>query len=134
MAVATLVIGFCYGLLPEALRFSRALLILGGLSGITVLISWRSVIGFLTGKHLFHTSYSTSNECSILGSDSGEQKLQKLLAENGIVPAFFLQDQVATNATVDLEEVAAKIRLYSINECIIESTAWPTSTLMKING
>jgi hypothetical protein len=69
-----------------------------------------------------------------LGSDSGKQKLQKLLAENGIVPAFFLQDQVATNATVDLEKLAAKIRLYSINECIIDSTAWPTSTLMKITA
>ena len=131
MAVATLGIGFCYGLLPEALRFSRALLILGGLSGITVLISWRSVIGFLTGKHLF-TRPIQRPRMLYLGSDSGKQKLQKLLAENGIVPAFFLQDQVATNATVDLEEVAAKIRLYSINECIIDSTAWPTSTLMKI--
>ena len=96
MAIATLVIGFFYGLLPEELRFSRALLLLGGLGGITMLILWRSIIGLLTGKHLF-TLPVQRPRMLYLGSDSGKASLQKLLTENGIVPAFFLHDVAVDN-------------------------------------
>ena len=131
MTIATLVIGFFYGLLPEGLRFSRALLLLGGLAGITMLILWRSIIGLLTGKHLF-TLPVQRPRMLYLGSDTGRESLQKLLTENGIVPAFFLQDMASDNGAVDLEKLEAKIQLYNINECVVESTARPASVLMQI--
>ena len=131
MTIATLVIGFFYGLLPEGLRFSRALLLLGGLAGITMLILWRSIIGLLTGKHLF-TLPVQRPRMLYLGSDAGRVSLQKLLTENGIVPAFFLQDMASDNGAVDLEKLEAKIQLYNINECVVESTARPASVLMQI--
>ena len=131
MAIATLVIGFFYGLLPEGLRFSRALLLLGGLAGITMLILWRSIIGLLTRKHLF-TLPVQRPRMLFLGSDAGRVSLQKLLTENGIVPAFFLQDMVGENEAVDLEKLEAKIQLYNINECVVESSTWPASVLMQI--
>ena len=131
MAIATLVIGFFYGLLPEGLRFSRALLLLGGLAGITMLILWRSIIGLLTRKHLF-TLPVQRPRMLFLGSDAGRVSLQKLLTENGIVPAFFLQDMVGENEAVDLEKLEAKIQLFNINECVVESSAWPASVLMQI--
>ena len=131
MAIATLVIGFFYGLLPEELRFSRALLLLGGLGGITMLILWRSIIGLLTGKHLF-TLPVQRPRMLYLGSDSGKASLQKLLTENGIVPAFFLHDVAVGNEPLNLEKLEAKIQLYNINECVVESNAWPASVLMRI--
>ena len=131
MTIATLVIGFFYGLLPEGLRFSRALLLIGGLAGITMLILWRSIIGLLTGKHLF-TLPVQRPRMLYLGSDAGRESLQKLLTENGIVPAFFLQDMASDNGAVDLEKLEAKIQLYDINECVVESSAWPASVLMQI--
>jgi hypothetical protein len=67
-----------------------------------------------------------------LGSDAGRESLQKLLTENGIVPAFFLQDMASDNGAVDLEKLEAKIQLYNINECVVESTARPASVLMQI--
>ena len=131
MTIATLVIGFIYGLLPEALRFSRALLLLGGLGGITMLILWRSIIGLLTGKHLF-TLPVQRPKMLFIGSDSGKASLQKLLSDNGIVPAFFLHDPAVDTEEVNLEKLEAKIRLYNINECVIESSVWPASVLMRI--
>ena len=131
MTIATLVIGFIYGLLPEALRFSRALLLLGGLGGITMLILWRSVIGLLTGKHLF-TLPVQRPKMLFIGSDSGKASLQKLLSDNGIVPAFFLHDPAVDTEEVNLEKLEAKIRLYNINECVVESSVWPASVLMRI--
>jgi len=131
MAIATLVIGFFYGLLPEALRFSRALLLLGGLGGITMLILWRSIIGLLTGKHLF-TLPVQRPRMLFLGSDSGKASLQKLLSENGIVPSFFLHDSAVENEPVDLAKLHANIQLYSINECVVESNVWPASVLIQI--
>ena len=131
MAIATLVIGFFYGLLPEELRFSRALLLLGGLGGITMLILWRSIIGLLTGKHLF-TLPVQRPRMLYLGSDSGKASLQKLLTENGIVPAFFQHDIAVANEPLNLEKLEAKIQLYNINECVVESSAWPASVLMQI--
>lgn len=131
MTIATLVIGFIYGLLPEALRFSRALLLLGGLGGITMLILWRSIIGLLTGKHLF-TLPVQRPKMLFIGSDSGKASLQKLLSDNGIVPAFFLHDPAVDTEEVNLEKLEAKIRLYNINECVVESSIWPASVLMRI--
>ena len=131
MTIATLVIGFIYGLLPEALRFSRALLLLGGLGGITMLILWRSVIGLLTGKHLF-TLPVQRPKMLFIGSDLGKASLQKLLSDNGIVPAFFLHDPAVDTEEVNLEKLEAKIRLYNINECVVESSVWPASVLMRI--
>ena len=131
MAIATLVIGFIYGLLPEALRFSRALLLLGGLGGSAMLILWRSIIGLLTGKHLF-TPPVQRPRMLFLGTDSGKASLQKLLSENGIVPAFFFHDPVLENEPVDLAKLQANIQLYNINECVVESNAWPASVLMQI--
>ena len=131
MTIATLVIGFIYGLLPEALRFSRALLLLGGLGGITMLILWRSFIGLLTGKHLF-TLPVQRPKMLFIGSDSGKVSLQKLLSDNGIVPAFFLHDPAVDTEEVNLEKLEAKIRLYNINECVVESSVWPASVLMRI--
>ena len=131
MTIATLVIGFIYGLLPEALRFSRALLLLGGLGGITMLILWRSIIGLLTGKHLF-TLPVQRPKMLFIGSDSGKASLQKLLSDNGIVPAFFLHDPAVDTEEVNLEKLEAKIRLYNINECVVESSVWPASVLMRI--
>ena len=131
MAIATLVIGFIYGLLPEALRFSRALLLLGGLGGIAVLIIWRSLMGLLTGKHFF-TRPVQRPRMLYIGSDSGKNILQRLLAENGIIPAFFSHETVLEHQTLDLEQLAAKTKLYGINECVVESTALPASSLMRI--
>lgn len=131
MAIATLVIGFFYGLLPEALRFSRALLLLGGLGGIAVLIIWRSLMGLLTGKHFF-TRPVQRPRMLYIGSDSGKNTLQRLLAENGIIPAFFSHETVLEHQTLDLEQLAAKTKLYGINECVVESTALPASSLMRI--
>ena len=131
MAIATLVIGFIYGLLPEALRFSRALLLLGGLGGSAMLILWRSIIGLLTGKHLF-TPPVQRPRMLFLGTDSGKASLQKLLSENGIVPAFFFHDTATENEPVDLAKLQANIQLHNINECVVESNTWPASVLMQI--
>jgi len=96
-----------------------------------MLILWRSIIGLLTGKHLF-TLPVQRPRMLYLGSDTGKASLQKLLTENGIVPAFFLQDMASYNGAVDLEKLEAKIQLYNINECVVESTARPASVLMQI--
>ena len=78
MFFTTLLIGFAYGLLPEELRFSRALLVLGALIGTAVLLSYRALISLLTGQRLFQEQQQQPR-IIFYGKDSNFESLQTIL-------------------------------------------------------
>lgn len=122
MALTTVVLGFLYGLLPEELRFSRALLVLGAIVGGTALITYRALIAGLTGQRLFHTAV---NEPRILfyGSPENASTLQEILKESGIRPSFFLTQELSGNERD--AHLLPLVQLHRINECILDTEALP---------
>jgi GT2 family glycosyltransferase len=118
MFFTTLLIGFTYGLLPEELRFSRALLMLGALIGTAVLLSYRALISLLTGQRLFQEQQQQPR-IIFYGKDSNFESLQTILKESNVYPAFtWKQNPLEEN---DIETLGALIQLHRINELIIDN-------------
>ncbi|MAZ96864.1 glycosyltransferase family 2 protein [Schleiferiaceae bacterium] len=129
MFVTTVLIGFLYGLLPEELRFSRALLILGALIGTTILLTYRAIITALTGQRLFHEEQKQPR-IIFYGNNSNFDALRKILNESKVQPAFeWNQNPVENN---DLETLRALIRLYRINELIIDNSSTSFDKLIEL--
>ncbi len=117
MLLATVAIGFFYGLLPEHLRFSRALLVLGALGGTVVLLFWRTVLGTLTGKKFF-SSALRQPRILFYGTKDHAKNLNDALAQSRISPSFFWQESHGQSA----EYLAELIRIHRIDEMIIDAS------------
>jgi GT2 family glycosyltransferase len=117
MGIATVAIGFFYGLLPEELRFSRALLVLGALGGTAVLLFWRSALGALTGKKFF-SSALRQPRLLFYGTKEHSKAINDALAQSRIAPSFFWHESYGT-APQQLSEL---IHLHRVDELIIDAS------------
>lgn len=129
MLATTLVIGFAYGLLPEELRFSRALLVLGGLAGTALLLTYRALIALVTGKSLFERAL-TQPRILFYGSKEHAQVLDNLLAESRIVPSFLWhQEPIPDSRNSTLFNL---VKVHRINELIIDAKSVSYDDLINI--
>jgi len=117
MLLATVGIGFVYGLLPEDLRYSRALLVLGALGGTFVLLLWRTVLGGLTGKKFFSSALKQPR-ILFYGTAEHSKTLQDNLSDSRISPSFFWQEEAGASA----EYLRSLIRIHRIDELIIDTS------------
>ena len=118
MIVTTLFIGFTYGLLPDELRFSRALLLLGALGGLSAMLGWRAVLSVLSGKPMFE------------GASKGA--LDDILHSSGIIPSFYWEEVPNFNNDDWLLKLQALVRLHRINELIVDVSEVSNTRLISI--
>ncbi len=128
MIAATLLLGFGYGLLPEDLRFSRALLVLGATGGTVAVLAWRTLLEWLTKREFFAKPLRRPR---LLFVGGGQRKLdlEQLLAERNISPSVFIHHDDTKAAP---EQIMGLVDLYQINECVIDSAALSHGQLMQI--
>ena len=117
MLLATVGIGFVYGLLPEDLRYSRALLVLGALGGTFVLLLWRTVLGGLTGKKFFSSALKQPR-ILFYGTAEHSKTLQDNLADSRISPSFFWQEEAGATVVY----LRSLIRIHRIDELILDTS------------
>jgi len=128
MIVATLLLGFGYGLLPEDLRFSRALLVLGATGGTAAVLAWRTLLEWLTKREFFAKPLRRPR-LLFVGGAQRKLDLEQLLAERNISPSLLIHHDDAKAAP---EQIMDLIDLYQINECVIDSAALSNGQLMEI--
>ena len=128
MITATLLLGFGYGLLPEDLRFSRALLVLGATGGIAAVLAWRTLLEWLTKREFFAKPLRRPR---VLFVGGGQRKLdfEQVLAERNISPSLLIYHNDANAAP---EQILGLVDLYQINECVADSAALSNAQLMEI--
>lgn len=117
MFFTTLLIGFAYGLLPEELRFSRALLVIGALIGTPALLLYRTIISLLSGQRYFEKEQQQPR-IIFYGKDSNFELLRTILKESNVSPAFIWRQN--SNKENDVEILCTLIKLHKINELIID--------------
>jgi GT2 family glycosyltransferase len=129
MFFTTLMIGFAYGLLPEELRFSRALLVLGALIGTTILLTYRALIAQLSGQRFFQEEQQQPR-LIFYGKDANFELLQTILKESKVRPAFSWKQNPLEEK--DIETLRALIQLHRINELIIDNDAISYDKLIEL--
>ena len=128
MIVATLLLGFGYGLLPEDLRFSRALLVLGATGGTVAVLGWRTLLEWLTKREFFAKPLRRPRVLFV-GGAKRKLDLEQLLAERNISPAIFIHHENPSTAS---EQVKHLVDLHQINECVVDSSILSNAELMQI--
>lgn len=128
MIIATLLLGFGYGLLPEDLRFSRALLVLGATGGTVAVLAWRTILEWLTKKEFFAKPLRRPRVLFV-GGKQRKLDLEQLLAERNISPSLFIHHENPSTAT---EQIKNLVELHQINECVVDSSVMSNAELMTI--
>lgn len=83
----TLVLAAVYGFLPEDLRFSRALLLLGAIWAVLATLALRTLIHFMKYKNL-EVGREQTKTLAIVGSMPESERAQKLLQQAGVQKNF----------------------------------------------
>ena len=123
VAVGSVLILVLYALLPESMRFSRALILFGTL-WLAVEMSLVRVIGYLSGNEDFKLKKDQRKRFLLIGSEGEVQRVQTLLESTSIKPDFVglvasdVQGDVPENFIGNIQQVPDIITIYKISEVI----------------
>ncbi len=132
-----LVIAAVYGFLPEAYRFSRAMILLGGLWTVVALAFWRT-LPRLFGSNKTYTDANYSGKLAIVGSLSEGNRIRGLLMDTGL--SFDFIGYIDPNDSMDqqhphflgtLNSLQEIVELYKIEELIFCSKDMPFKAIIK---
>ena len=131
MIATTLILGFFYGLLPEELRFSRALLMLGALGGLSAMLGWRAVLSVVSGKSMFEGA-TKQPRILFFGAKSSKTALDDILHASGITPSFYWEEEPKFDNENWLLKLKALVHLHRINELIVDISQVSNQRLIGI--
>ena len=112
-----------YALLPEQLRFSRALILLG-MIWVAAEMSLTRWLGYLLKRPNFQYGKNAKKRFLVIGSEEETQRVGQLLQSTSIKPDFiglvtpFDDKEVPENFLGNLHQVPDIIDIYKINEII----------------
>ena len=121
--VGSLLILILYALLPESLRFSRALILLG-MIWLSAEMSFTRWIGYLLKRPNFQYGKNAKKRFLVIGSEEETKRVEQLLQSTSIKPDFigsifpFENQELPNNFLGKLNQVPEIIQIYKINEVI----------------
>lgn len=121
--VGSLLILVFYALLPEQLRFSRALILLG-MIWVAAEMSLSRWIGYMLNRPNFQYGKNAKKRFLVIGSEDETKRVEQLLQSTSIKPDFiglvspFDDKEVPDNFLGNLHQVPDIIEIYKINEII----------------
>lgn len=121
--VGTVFILMCYSLLPESLRFSRALILLGTIYTIIAFIGTRVLYHFLKLSN-YSLSSEATKRIAIIGEEAEFNRVSKLLKETQVNSAFLGFVSAEHNGVHNpnyigkINQIDEIIRVHQINEII----------------
>ena len=123
MLVGTVVILVFYALLPEQMRFSRGMILLGTLWGTIALPAFRLILHWL-GVEWIQLGEKKSKRLLIIGDENETKRVSEILKESRIKPDFIGFADPTENREVkdiylgNLSQVKDIISIYKIDEVI----------------
>lgn len=121
--LGSLLILILYALLPESLRFSRALILLG-MIWVSAEMSLTRWIGYLLKRPNFQYGKNAKKRFLVIGSKQETNRVEQLLQSTSIKPDFigaispFENQELPDDFLGTLKQVPEIIRIYKINEII----------------
>ncbi len=121
--LGSLLILVLYALLPESLRFSRALILLG-MIWVSAEMSFTRWIGYLLKRPNFQYGKNAKKRFLVIGSEEETNRVEQLLRSTSIKPDFigsispFENQELPDNFLGTLKQVPEIIQIYKINEII----------------
>ncbi len=136
IASGTIFILLAYALLPESLRFSRAVVLLGAGWSIVGTFLVR-IIGTYLVKGYRHFSFSTSKKrIAVVGSEKEANRVISILGESNITYDFigrilYKDEKVKANCLGDIEQAEEIVKINKIDELVFCSQDIPASAIIE---
>ena len=135
VAFGSAVILVVYALLPESMRFSRAL-ILFGMLWLAIEMSLTRAIGVLLGNENFQSKRTEKKRFLVIGSPEETQRVNSILESTSIKPDFIglvsseAQGEAPDGFIGNLSQVPDIIEIYKITEVIFCSKDVPHQVII----
>ncbi len=135
--VGTVVILTLYALLPESYRFSRAIILLGGLWGLIAMVSIR-VLLHLTGLKNYQIGIKTNKRFLIAGDREEGERVAELIRKSdmshGFIGLVSVNEQVGNSAGFigHIDQIKDIINIYRIDEVIFCAKDLPARSIIDI--
>ncbi len=139
VGIGTVLILVVYALLPESIRFSRALILMGTLWGMLSTIGLRFIL-HLTGKSDFRIGTEGSKRFVIVGDQEEVYRVNSVLRKTILNPGYIgfvgmdekdLSDHEFVGTFDQLKEI---IQIYKINEIIFCAKSIPAQKIINEMG
>jgi len=123
LVIGTIVILITYALLPETMRFSRALILLGAAWSLVSINGLRILYQFIKYKNI-NVGEETENKIAILGDSSEANRIFELLTQNNKVEHFIGFIRIKDDDINDerylgkIDQLTEIISMYNLKELI----------------
>jgi len=123
ISIGSVFVLMLYALLPESMRFSRALILFGTI-WLALMVSLIRLIGYLTGNDAFRLYNAAKKRFLLIGSAEETNRVKTLLQSTSIKPDFIGLVTSSTQAEVpdgfigNMRQVPDIITIYKISEVI----------------
>jgi GT2 family glycosyltransferase len=124
-----------YSLVPLDFRFSRAVVLLGGLSALIIIPLYRFLLSF-TSLRLVENPVARMKRTVIVGDEEGLNNIRNLIKDSGL-PSVIAgrvstrQDDLGTDVLGNLEQIKEVIRINRINEVIFSTRELTASQIIN---
>jgi len=123
-----------YALIPEELRFSRALIILGATWSILSIVTTRYLLSY-SKVNIFKILKNENKRIAVISDNSEYERIGKIINKNQSKMGFIGQIHVQEHANKSLGHISQfneVIKIYKINEIIFSSKDMHANTIIKM--
>jgi GT2 family glycosyltransferase len=133
--ISAAVILAMYSLVPLEFRFSRAVVVLGGLAALIIIPLVRMILAF-TGSSLIKNPFPKTRRTVIVGDDVGVANIRNLVEDseikyNIVGRVSVRQDDPGQDVLGNLEQIKEVIRINRINEIIFSTRELTASQIIN---
>ena len=126
-----------YALLPDSYRYSRAMIILGAASAITVMILWRIILNAFK-IYKFRFGDEQSNRFLVVGMIGESKRVADLLQKTSLNPEFIgiiTPEKIIDKDVVGtLNQISEIITIYKIKEVVFCAKDIPAHQIIDLMG
>ena len=135
IAFSTIAILVIYSMLPLDLRFSRVVVLFGGLSALIIIPFYRFLLS-LTGLEFVINPLTKTRRTVIAGDEDGLNNIKDLIKDSGsnyliIGRVSARQDDLGSDVLGNLEQIKEIIRINRINEVIFSTKGLSASQIIN---
>jgi GT2 family glycosyltransferase len=133
--ISTVAIIAIYSLVPLDFRFSRAVILLGGLSALIIIPLYRFLLA-VTGLGLIRNPLTKTRRAVIVGDEEGLNNIRNLIEDSGTNSVIIgrvsaSQDDIGPDVLGNIEQIKEVIRINHINEVIFSTRELSASQIIN---
>ena len=135
IVIGTATILVIYALLPLDLRFSRAIIILGGIAALMIIPFYRILLD-MAGFRIIHNPFTRAKKTIIVGDEDGFNNIRKLISNGSMKTSIagrvsIRNDDLGAEVLGNLEQLAEIIRINRIDEVIFSTKELSASQIIN---